>query len=58
MKDMDKAVDRIELAIANEENILVYGDYDVEFKVADKDGKTKHIIRRLTASNASKTKEF
>ena len=30
MKDMDKAVDRIELAIANEENILVYGDYDVD----------------------------
>jgi len=30
MKDMDKAVDRIEHAIANEENILVYGDYDVD----------------------------
>ena len=30
MKDMDKAVNRIELAIANEENILVYGDYDVD----------------------------
>ncbi len=30
MKDMDKAVSRIEQAIANEENILVYGDYDVD----------------------------
>lgn len=30
MKDMDKAVARIEAAIANNENILVYGDYDVD----------------------------
>jgi len=30
MKDMDKAVARIETAIANNENILVYGDYDVD----------------------------
>jgi len=30
MKDMDKAVERIERAIANEENILVFGDYDVD----------------------------
>jgi len=30
MKDMQKAVTRIELAIANNENILVYGDYDVD----------------------------
>ena len=30
MKDMDKAVQRIEQAIADEENILVYGDYDVD----------------------------
>lgn len=30
MKDMDKAVARIEQAIANSENILVFGDYDVD----------------------------
>ena len=30
MKDMDKAVFRIEKAIANNENILVFGDYDVD----------------------------
>ena len=30
MKDMDKAVVRIQNAIANDENILVYGDYDVD----------------------------
>ncbi|RXG18013.1 exonuclease RecJ [Leeuwenhoekiella aestuarii] len=30
MKDMDLAVDRIILAIAQGENILVYGDYDVD----------------------------
>jgi single-stranded-DNA-specific exonuclease len=30
MKDMDKAVVRIENAIKNNENILVFGDYDVD----------------------------
>ncbi|WP_250433514.1 single-stranded-DNA-specific exonuclease RecJ [Hanstruepera flava] len=30
MKDMDKAVSRIEQALENDENILVYGDYDVD----------------------------
>lgn len=30
MKDMDLAVTRIEKAISNNENILIYGDYDVD----------------------------
>lgn len=30
MKDMDKAVDRLEQAIASREKILIYGDYDVD----------------------------
>ncbi|WP_420388604.1 single-stranded-DNA-specific exonuclease RecJ [Roseivirga sp.] len=30
MKDMDKAVNRLTEAISNEENILIYGDYDVD----------------------------
>jgi single-stranded-DNA-specific exonuclease len=30
MKDMHKAVERIELAVQNGENILIYGDYDVD----------------------------
>ncbi len=30
LKDMDIAVSRIEKAIANNENILIYGDYDVD----------------------------
>ena len=30
MKDMDLAVKRIEAAITSQENILVYGDYDVD----------------------------
>jgi len=30
MKDMEKAVSRIESAIQNQENILIFGDYDVD----------------------------
>lgn len=30
MKDMDKAIERLERAIRNNEKILVYGDYDVD----------------------------
>jgi len=30
MKDMDRAIQRIEKAIQNNENILIYGDYDVD----------------------------
>ena len=30
MKDMRSAVERIELAIERKENILIYGDYDVD----------------------------
>jgi single-stranded-DNA-specific exonuclease len=47
MKDMQKAVDRIEQALSENQKILVYGDYDV-------DGTTSaalvtHYLRQLTS---------
>ena len=30
MKDMDKAINRIDKAITNNQRILIYGDYDVD----------------------------
>ncbi len=30
MRDMDKAIDRMDLAIKNNEKIMIYGDYDVD----------------------------
>lgn len=45
LSDMDKAVERIKKAIASEESILIYGDYDV-------DGVTASTVMEQTLSLA------
>ncbi|WP_050615885.1 single-stranded-DNA-specific exonuclease RecJ [Bacillus testis] len=47
-KDMDKAVDRIKKAIANGENILIFGDYD-----ADGVSSTTVLMETLSALGAN-----
>ena len=48
MKDMDKAVDRLTRAIDNKENILIFGDYDVDGTTA-----TALMLRYLKSRNAN-----
>ena len=36
MTDMDKAVERVHQAVSSGEKILIYGDYDVDFRAARK----------------------
>ncbi len=51
MKDMQKAMGRIERAIANNEKILVYGDYDV-------DGTTSVAMMGIFLSSISKNVDY
>jgi single-stranded-DNA-specific exonuclease len=51
MADMQKAVDRIEKAIQNNENILVYGDYDVDGTTAV--SLVSSYLRTLTTNVAT-----
>lgn len=48
MKDMDKAVERLEKAVSGNEKVLVYGDYDVDGTTAV--ALVYSFIRRLTSS--------
>ncbi|MGN1387285.1 MAG: single-stranded-DNA-specific exonuclease RecJ [Bacillus sp. (in: firmicutes)] len=48
LKDMDKAVQRIQAAIANHENILIFGDYD-----ADGVSSTTVLMETLTRLGAN-----
>ena len=51
MEGMKPAVDRIEAAIANQESILIYGDYDV-------DGTTAIVILKTAIELCGGTAEF
>jgi single-stranded-DNA-specific exonuclease len=51
MQDMQKAVDRLEEAISNDEKILIYGDYDV-------DGTTSVALVYSYLSNHTKNIEY
>lgn len=50
MKDMQKAIDRIDAALKNNEKILVYGDYDVDGTTAV--ALTYHFFSQFTAQIA------
>lgn len=51
MKDMDKAISRIDTALQNSEKILIYGDYDV-------DGTTSVALTYSFFSQFTKTIEY
>lgn len=51
MKDMDKAVDRLHLAIERQEKVLIYGDYDV-------DGTTSVSMLYLFLKDKIKTLDY